>query len=186
MKRRCGEWCRTCRNILRVKIKEPRYKKAESEGRGRGIALLKSDLRKNPNVKATWMAMHGESIHLKAGGRSRINKYKKRVTKASEVMEDIVAPSKEFWELPEYRAEWGSPRKTKAKVVERYVVTDSGKRKKVKGVYVRTGRKGVHQVMNRARESARLEEERHNGDYAVAFVSQCWLAPCLAIGPHWV
>ncbi len=158
-----GEWCQLCRNIRDIKIKEKRYAQCEVKEKGKGLKMLKEDLRRRPDVKEAWMAMHDEAVHLRSGGRSRISKYNRAVTKSQEVIQDLVAPSKQFWEEPEYRKEFGSPRKNKAKLVSRYILTESGKRKKVKGIYVNTGRRGVHEVVNRTRDSVKDQEDRHDG-----------------------
>eukprot|EP00974_Lingulodinium_polyedra_P103025 9973656-Lingulodinium_polyedra.AAC.1 len=45
-----------------------------------------------------------EAVHLRAGGRSRINAYKTEVMQEDMVVNDLVCPKKQFWELSEYRA----------------------------------------------------------------------------------
>ena len=123
---RCGEWCRMCLNMSRLKLRQPRYKKVEAEKKGAGLKLLKSDLRKPGPIKEEWKRAFSEAVHLKCGGRSRINQYKTSVAKKSAVVYDMVAPNKEFWELPAYRDEFGDPKANKAKIVEKWVVTENG------------------------------------------------------------
>ena len=46
--------------------------------------------------------MHDEAVHLRAGGRSRINLYSEQVVKKEERIHDLIAPEQEFWLLEEY------------------------------------------------------------------------------------
>ena len=164
---RSGEWCRLCLNMSRIKLRQPRYKKAETEKKGSGLKLLKSDLRKPGHVKEQWKGGFSEVVHLKCGGRSRINTYKTTVAKKSAVLHDTVAPNKEFWELLAYKDEFGDPKANKAKITEKWVVTENGTKKKRRGVIVTTGRKGVHKLEARARSSVEMDEQRYSGDEAV-------------------
>ena len=66
-------------------------------------------------------------MHLRAGGRSRINEYKEAVIQAEEVIQDIMLPKCQFWTLQSYKEEYGDPKSNRAKVVVRKVVTKSGK-----------------------------------------------------------
>ena len=160
---KCGEWCRLCQNIARQKVTRGKYRKAEKKKKGSGIKLLKCDLRDGGETKRRWKAAHREAVNLRAGGRSRINEYKEDVQQNEEIMEEVTGPKRQFWLLKEYRDEFGDPKTNKAKVTERFVVDDKGRKRKQKGVYVITGRKGVYDVASSLRNSVQRRKLRHSG-----------------------
>ena len=124
------------------------------------MKLLKADIAKGGEEKKRMKSMHDEAVHLRAGGRSRINLYSEQVVKKEERIHDLIAPEQEFWLLEEYEEEFGKASKTGATVVKRRVHGHKGKQK---GVYVQKGRKGVYTVRDTIRSVASKQEVRHNG-----------------------
>ena len=110
-----------------------------------------------------------EAVHLRAGGKSRVLKYKTEVYTKKEMITDLVDRGSQFYELQAYIDKYGDPKKNKAKVVTKTLA--DGKKKK--GVYVRTGPKGIWDVEVRARSSAGSKEQRHSGA-DVWDAGDCW------------
>ena len=122
MKQTCGEWCRICWNIAHKRlVTYKKYKLAESKQKGHGLKTLKEHLAKCGDEKNIFRDMNKEAIHLRAGGRSRIQQYKAKVKAREEMIHDIEAPGRDFWLLEEYEEECGKVAKTGAKVVSRRV-----------------------------------------------------------------
>eukprot|EP00969_Alexandrium_andersonii_P365296 15465913-Alexandrium_andersonii.AAC.1 len=126
-------------------LKTGKYKKADAKNKGAGIKLVKAALTQKAEDKEKFTACHSEAVHLRAGGRSRINNYKESVVSTSERVSDLLAPKVQFWCLEDYKAEFGDPKANKAKVVKREVLLPSGKLKMEKGCYVTVGRPGAYE-----------------------------------------
>ncbi len=60
-----GEWCGVCINMQRVKLRLPRYQKAERAAtrKGAGVKLLKEDLRRNPEAAVFTLIRFKMSCH---------------------------------------------------------------------------------------------------------------------------
>ena len=133
--------------------------------KGAGTKLLKSHLASRGPEKASFKAAHKEAVHLRAGGRSRINDYKESVEQSTEFSCAIIGPKKQFWELSEYTKEFGNPKDTKAKVVSRTMRKGKGgKVQTVKGVYVQVGRSGVWDVEEKEEIRVKRNRVKHDGD----------------------
>ena len=94
-----------------------------------------------------------------------MSQYKTQLTRKRKVMDDLIEPKRQFWELPEYKLEFGDPKKNKAVVKHRMI-----KGKKVAGEALR-GTRDVNKSGDRLGESLVLEI----GD-AKSFCCTCWLS----------
>ena len=76
VRRRCGAWCRLCANILKKMMKQKKYKKITKLGMKKGdkhaaVNKIKEEL-EDGTLSERWMRGHAESIHVLAGGKSRV------------------------------------------------------------------------------------------------------------------
>ena len=156
----CGEWCRVCNNMVRKEVKRGKYKKAEQRTKGDGKRLIKDDIKKLGPERTRWRHNNKEWIHLKNGGRSRVNSFSETVKVKDEKVHEIKAPRKQFDLLKKYKDKFGDPKKNKAKVVSK-TVPGKGKQK---GVYVLVGEEGIYDVVDKVMASAAKESTRNNGE----------------------
>ena len=121
-RRRCGAWCRTCANILKKTLKRKKYKKIaliglKKKDRHAAVNKIKEELEDGP-FSERWMREHAESVHLHAGGKTRIYSKGAEVRESREDKHELSQPGK-FYFLSKYKEDFGDPSITKAKVVKR-------------------------------------------------------------------
>ena len=149
---KCGSWCRICVNVWKLRFK----KKWNVSLKGLKIRL--ND--KTSSDADLWAKARLEYIHRKKGGSSRVRDVKSTVHHREESQVKLVDPKKEFWQLGEYRANFGDPAKNKAKI--KSMKTRGGKT--VKGVVVQVGRKGVYALEGSFISSAVEDEIVESGE----------------------
>ena len=132
--RKTGEWCRICYNIWRLRYRK-RFKNKQDD--------FKADMA-NPKkaLKKEFDCNRAEYVHLRAGGRSRVSSLKGKVVAHKHNSLKIIYPREVFYSLKKYKAKFGDPKKTKAKVVKLQLKNQ----KKVPGVIVREGEEGVFPI----------------------------------------
>ena len=133
-RRRCGAWCRICANILKKTLKRKKYKKIaliglKKKDKHAAVNMIKKELQDGPFTER-WMRAHAESVHLHAGGKTRIYSRGAEVRESREDKHELTQSGK-FYFLNRYKEEFGDPNITKAKVVKR-----RWKGKVVRGVVV--------------------------------------------------
>ena len=130
--------------MKRTIAKNPVYKKiASKDGKRAAGKQLKADLG-NPDgkVRKRWKEEIEETIHLRAGGRQRINNSEVNVVKVNEHSHDLIDRSLKFYTVKKYKEKFGDPKATKAKIVTRMLRGG----KKMSGIYVRQGEEGIYDV----------------------------------------
>ena len=75
--KKCGEWCNLCVVVSKKFLKKQRYKRLMTGHKGKNKngakKLLKTDLRKDSDLKQRFKRANKEAAHLRAGGQSRIS-----------------------------------------------------------------------------------------------------------------
>ena len=123
----CGSWCRLCLNIARTWAKTKRYRCSKPDPsnpskkkKDSAMKHIEHDLRL-PDVKARFRANWKEAVHVKSGGRSRINNYKTVIKHHVGKTEKFQVATADFWLLSEFKKEFGDPAKYKLKVKTRKI-----------------------------------------------------------------
>ena len=137
VRRRCGAWCRLCANILKKMMKQKKYKKITKLGMKKGdkhaaVNKIKEEL-EDGTLSERWKRGHTESIHVLAGGKSRVYSKGAAVHGTREEKHELSQTGK-FYFLSKYKEVFGDPAITKGKIVTR-----RWKGKRVRGIIVVSG-----------------------------------------------
>ena len=166
--RKCGEWCLLCRNhVKRTVAKSPLYKKIatnKQKGKREACKQLKMDLRAaDGKFRKRWKDEIDETVHLRAGGRSRVRGSDVNIVRTDEHSHEIIDNSLKFYTVKKYKELIGDPKITRAKIVTRTLKAG----KKISGVYVREGEEGIYDVKDVYRTGAARQQKQHDGSEAL-------------------
>ena len=139
----------------------PQAGKSKSKAKGISARAFLKLLEENKGLRKQFRACRAEFVRLKATGRSRVSKYRTRVSMDNMSFVEVLEPEEKFVVLKKYKSLYGCPKKNKAKVV----YMKNAKRQVMAGVIVRVGDAGIYPLRRGHRVALHEKEDHETGNF---------------------
>lgn len=153
---KCGAWCLTCANVIRIRFKDTLKKLG-------GLNKFKKYLASNPKDHEKLRNAVKGYIKIRSGGKARVTSdaLAVKVTASTEAYDELEDPETQFLTIKAYKQKFNvDPRTLKLPVYKR--VTRSGK--EILGLDVQVGESGVYKLKRGLRTSAKREDQADHGE----------------------
>ena len=156
----CGEWCLYCGLVTKNWGK--RVKKYGKVKNKQLFQAVKADIKNDPEVARKMRANSKEIVIQRAKGKRMCADFKGQVAELEDDIEELEEPESAFYELKAFRSEFGVDAKSVKGLKMKWKRRKGGKR--VQGVVVRTGKRGVYNFKQSHRRRVEKSKILHSGD----------------------